>query len=98
MAQAGTENQEPSSKNQDQDLRNSPAPGSQSRNNSPAPSPSSLSHNSDPSRRFRHSLSPLDISSDGSLSQTNSPLSAHSYSSQSSFKHNASSGYSSGTS
>ncbi|KAF9910778.1 Four and a half LIM domains protein 5 [Linnemannia zychae] len=111
MAQAGAE-QSPVQESE-RTFGDSLTPADRSLSNSPAPSPlrypTSLKASTNDiddtiglTKRLQLSTSPQDLNTDFNLGQTNSPLSAQSYSSQSSFgapsKANASSGYTSGTS
>ncbi|KAG0317078.1 hypothetical protein BGZ97_005949 [Linnemannia gamsii] len=112
MAQSGAEEQSPVQEGE-RTFGDSLTPADRSLSSSPAPSPlryptslrastSDLDDTLDLTKRLQLNTSPRDLNSDYNLGQTNSPLSAQSYSSQSSFgapfKANASSGHTSGTS
>ncbi|KAG0076910.1 hypothetical protein BGZ90_008018 [Linnemannia elongata] len=112
MAQAGAEQQSPMQESErtfgdsltpsDRSLSSSPAPSPLSYPTSLGPSTNDLDDRLDLTKRLQLSTSPQDLNTDYNLCQTNSPLSAQSYSSQSSFgtpfKASASSGHTSGTS
>lgn len=112
MTQAGVEQQSPVQEGE-RTFGDSLTPADRSLSSSPAPSPlryptslrASTKDNDDTldlTKRLQLNTSPRDLNSDYNLGQTNSPLSAQSYSSQSSFgapfKANTSSGHTSGTS
>ncbi|KAG0218097.1 hypothetical protein BGX33_008631 [Mortierella sp. NVP41] len=111
MAQAGSE-QSPVQEGE-RTFGDSLTPADRSLSGSPAPSPlryptsakvstNDIDDTLNLSKRLHLNTSPQDLNSDYNLAQTNSPLSAQSYSSQSSFgapfRANASSGHTSGTS
>ncbi|KAF9127147.1 hypothetical protein BGW39_006071 [Mortierella sp. 14UC] len=113
MAQAGVE-QSPEQESK-RTFGDNLTPADRSLSSSPAPSPLQYPTSLKPStndiddddslgltKRLQLNTSPRDLNTDFNLGQTNSPLSAQSYSSQSSFgahfKANASSGHTSGTS
>ncbi|KAG0281454.1 Cysteine and glycine-rich protein 1 [Linnemannia exigua] len=112
MAQAGAEHHSPMQENE-RTFGDSLTPEDRSLSSSPAPSPlryptslrastNDIDDTLDLTKRLQLNTSPRDLNSDYNLAQTNSPLSAQSYSSQSSFganfKANTSSGNTSGTS
>lgn len=112
MAQAGAEQQSPVQEGE-RTFGGSLTPADRSHSSSPAPSPlryptslrastNDLDDTLDLTKRLQLNTSPRDLNMDYNLGQTNSPLSAQSYSSQSSFgapfKASASSGHTSGTS
>ncbi|KAF9544879.1 hypothetical protein EC957_011609 [Mortierella hygrophila] len=112
MAQAGAEQQSPVQESErtfgdnltpaDRSLSSSPTPSPLRYPNSLRASTNDLDDTLDLTKRLQLNTSPRDLNTDYNLGQTNSPLSAQSYSSQSSFgapfKASASSGHTSGTS